>query len=204
MLPTLLLPLIYWVPWSVLTPKAASSILPQHSQPACWLQWDSFLQSCQLSSAVPLLLCIELSQPVNHRIISILLKQLLGLICHWLGQDPITCVSQGLSSLGLIVLSALQKIVSTSVTTAGSEGGKGVAQNIRHVSSLGHGGGPQGCDSVPEKKILFSRSIFPIPQDLASTAENCPLRDLYFSLPGQLVCGLLFHQKLSKKYSAWA
>lgn len=31
------------------------------------------------------------SQPVKHRIASILLKQLLGLIFHWLGHDPITC-----------------------------------------------------------------------------------------------------------------
>lgn len=38
-------------------------------------------------------------------------------------------MSEGLSSLDLIDLSALQKIVSTSVPATGSEGGTGMAEN---------------------------------------------------------------------------
>lgn len=41
--------------------------------------------------SISLFFCLERSQPVKHRIASILLKQLLGLIFHWLGHDPITC-----------------------------------------------------------------------------------------------------------------
>lgn len=50
--------------------------------PVCW---------CRLTSAVSPFFCLQLSWPVKHRSAAILLKSLLGLIFHRLGQDPVTC-----------------------------------------------------------------------------------------------------------------
>lgn len=152
-----LLPPACWVPLSVLSPKAASSGLPQQAQPVCWLQQSSFVQSCWLSSAVLLLRTFIVSQAQNY-IHSSEIVAGANLSLAW----PY--------SYYLCVIGAIQcrldrpqcppEIVSTSVTVAGNEGGTGMAQNRRDVASLSHGEGSQGCDSVPERKSYSAEALY--------------------------------------------
>lgn len=72
------------------------------------------------------------------------------------------------------------------------------------MASLSHGGGSQGCDSIPERKsysaevlYLSLRSSSPLLQTLLWEAF------VFFSARSACFFVLLFHQKLSKKYSAW-
>ena len=52
-------------------------------------------------------------------------------------------------------------------------------RTVRDLAALGYVGRSHGCNSIPGKKILFSRKIPPFPREFVPTAVNSSLRDFH-------------------------